>query len=70
MHILFTGASSFTGYWFVKGLVDAGHQVTATFRSSLNDYSGKRLERIKELLPICRPVFQLHFWKRFFSGNG
>jgi nucleoside-diphosphate-sugar epimerase len=27
MKILFTGATSFTGYWFVKTLAAAGHQI-------------------------------------------
>ena len=31
MRILFTGASSFTGYWFIRELVAAGHRVIATF---------------------------------------
>jgi len=32
MKILFTGGSSFTGYWFIKELVAAGHEVVAAFR--------------------------------------
>ena len=32
MKILFTGASSFTGYWFIRELAAAGHEVTAIFR--------------------------------------
>jgi UDP-glucose 4-epimerase len=32
MRILFTGASSFTGYWFVRELVAAGHEVVAACR--------------------------------------
>ena len=32
MKILFTGASSFTGYWFAKQLASAGHEVFALFR--------------------------------------
>ena len=32
MKILFTGGSSFTGYWFVRELAAAGHDVTAVFR--------------------------------------
>ena len=32
MKILFTGASSFTGYWFVKELAERGHEVTALLR--------------------------------------
>jgi len=29
MNIIFTGASSFTGYWFVKKLVEDGNNVIA-----------------------------------------
>jgi nucleoside-diphosphate-sugar epimerase len=32
MRILFAGASSFTGYWFVRELVAAGHEVVAACR--------------------------------------
>lgn len=32
MKVLFTGASSFTGFWFVRELAAAGHDVTALFR--------------------------------------
>ncbi len=31
MKILFTGASSFTGFWFAKELAAAGHEVFAVF---------------------------------------
>ncbi|HET9552882.1 MAG TPA: NAD(P)-dependent oxidoreductase [Anaeromyxobacteraceae bacterium] len=38
MRILFTGASSFTGAWFVRELAAAGHEVTATFRQPAGAY--------------------------------
>jgi nucleoside-diphosphate-sugar epimerase len=38
VRILFTGASSFTGAWFVRELAAAGHEVTATFRQAPGDY--------------------------------
>jgi UDP-glucose 4-epimerase len=56
MRILFTGASSFTGYWFVKALAAAGHEVVATFRSPPTDYTDIRGQRVKELIPLCRFV--------------
>ena len=59
MKILFTGASSFTGYWFAKELAEAGHDITAIFRSPFSEYTGVRKERIELLLPKCRPVLFL-----------
>ena len=32
------GGSSFTGYWFIKELVSAGHEVIATFQRQPNEY--------------------------------
>lgn len=61
MKILFTGASSFSGMWFVKELASAGHEVTAVFRSSLSAYTGLRRQRIDQLLDICTPVFGVFF---------
>lgn len=49
MRILFTGASSFTGYWFVRTLAEAGHQVTACFRGDRASYAGVRKMRINRL---------------------
>jgi UDP-glucose 4-epimerase len=62
MKILFTGGSSFTGYWFVKELVAAGHEVVVPFRRSLSDYNehGRRA-RIDLLIPICSAVFGVSF---------
>ncbi|MGC8638945.1 MAG: NAD-dependent epimerase/dehydratase family protein [Isosphaeraceae bacterium] len=57
MKILFTGASSFTGSWFVRALVAAGHEVTAVFRKAREDYvDDPRRRRIALLAPLCRPV--------------
>jgi len=49
MQILFTGGSSFTGMWFVKALVDAGHHVTAPLLHSIKDYTGTKKERVAKL---------------------
>lgn len=39
MKLLFTGVSSFTGFWFVRKLSEAGHEVVATCtRGSFEDY--------------------------------
>ncbi len=46
MRVLFTGASSFTGAWFVKALADAGCSVTATMtRASIDAYADDALRR-------------------------
>ncbi|MEM7577065.1 MAG: NAD(P)-dependent oxidoreductase [Planctomycetota bacterium] len=60
MNILFTGASSFTGYWFVKQLAAAGHDVTATFtRASPTVYAdgGVREQRIARVQEHCTPIW-------------
>lgn len=62
MKILFTGASSFTGYWFVRELAAAGHEVTATFQGEPGDYSdAPRRDRVALLANLCRPVYGLSF---------
>jgi UDP-glucose 4-epimerase len=67
MRILFTGASSFTGYWFVRELVAAGHQVSATFRRSVADYpEGVRRRRVAELVELCRPLHGVAFGDQKF----
>ncbi len=50
MRILFTGASSFTGYWFIRELHRAGHEIVATFTKEPDAYYGVRKKRI-DLLP-------------------
>lgn len=48
--ILFTGASSFTGMWFVRTLADAGHQVTVTMtQSSADSYTDPTRRRRVEM---------------------
>jgi len=49
MRILFTGASSFTGYHFAAGLAGLGHEVTCTLQKRLNDYGELRAERLRRL---------------------
>lgn len=56
MRILFTGSSSFTGYWFVNELAAAGHDVVATLQSSPDSYEGLRGRRVRELAEHCRFV--------------
>ena len=49
MKILFTGASSFTGFWFVKTLAAAGHEITCPVTGDLEHYAGVRRERVEQL---------------------
>lgn len=62
MRILFTGASSFTGHWFIRELSAAGHDVTATFRREPGEYPDElRRRRTTLALDLCRPVFGVSF---------
>lgn len=62
MKILFTGASSFTGFWFVQELVQAGHEVTCCLRRE--SYEGLRKERVDQL--PCRIHFGCSFGSEKF----
>lgn len=61
MRILFTGASSFTGSWFVRTLAAVGHEVVATFRSPLTGYEGVRARRIADVAAAADPVAEVSF---------
>lgn len=56
MKVLFTGASSFTGYWFVKTLAAAGHEIICPLRGSPESYDGVRKARVEKLQSLCRLV--------------
>jgi len=49
MKILFTGASSFTGFHFVNALIVAGHEVICPLRRPVEGYEGLRRERVEIL---------------------
>ncbi len=67
MRILFTGASSFTGYWFVRELAAAGHEVVATFRSNPESYADEiRRKRAVGLADACKPVVGCAFGDEAF----
>lgn len=74
MKILLTGGSSFTGYWFIRQLAAAGHDVTATFRRAPGDYpDGARRRRVALAVDLCRPVFGVSFGDDAFlklAGEG
>jgi UDP-glucose 4-epimerase len=57
VRILFTGASSFTGFWFARELARAGHEVTAVYRTAPDAYAGVRRARVEALRDACRPLF-------------
>ena len=61
MKILFTGASSFTGCWFVRELAHAGHDVVMTFRRDLHEYDGIRQARVDLLKDDGRTVSHCAF---------
>ena len=50
MKILFTGASSFTGYHLVNSLLDH-HSMICTFRKNTDDYEGIYRERVELIQP-------------------
>ncbi len=67
MKILFTGASSFTGFWFARTLAAAGHEVVATFRGDPSSYADDiRGRRLAELENVCMPVFNCVFGSEQF----
>ena len=58
MKILFTGASSFTGFWFIRELAAAGHSVTAVFRRQTEEYPDvTRRHRVALASATSRPVY-------------
>lgn len=68
MRILFTGASSFTGMWFVEALAKSGHNVVTVFQKREDAYSGIRKRRVDRVCKHSRPVFECSFGDdRFLS---
>lgn len=53
MRILLTGGTSFTGVWFAKALVEAGHEVVATTRGAWRECDGVRGARMRELAALA-----------------
>ena len=66
MKILFTGASSFTGFWFVRQLIAEGHSVHAICRKNLGSYEGMRKQRIEQLLGQAEMSFGCDFGSKAF----
>jgi nucleoside-diphosphate-sugar epimerase len=71
MRILLTGASSMTGYWFARRLVEAGHRVTAAFtRADVEAYGNSlRAQRVKLALKYVEPVFNCRFGDEVFLAT-
>ena len=61
MRILFTGASSFTGMWFVSSLIKRGHEVVLLFPKRYQDYEEIRKVRVDRLLQQTRAHFEVPF---------
>jgi UDP-glucose 4-epimerase len=63
MRIVLTGASSFTGYWFARALVERGHEVVATLSSPDHPdiYKGVRATRLTELKALALTRFAAPF---------
>ena len=61
MRILFTGASSFTGYWFANTLAKAGHEVLATLTQDTSSYEGIRARRLRMLKGKCEFATNVRF---------
>jgi len=56
MRILFTGISSFTGFWFAKTLARNGHEVVGALSGGVERYSGTRARRVEQLKSVCQLV--------------
>jgi UDP-glucose 4-epimerase len=62
MKVLFTGGSSFTGFWFIRELARAGHEVVATFRRRPEEYPDElRRRRAALARESCRAVYGCSF---------
>ena len=69
MKILFTGASSFTGMWFVRELAAAGHDLVATFQGNNQEsYDGIRRQRVMKLATCAQTVFGCSFGDERFMN--
>ena len=61
MRIVFTGASSFTGYHFVRELAAAGHDILMTFTRKLGDYDDVRCVRVEQVMRLGRAEVGVRF---------
>lgn len=61
MNIILTGATSFTGLWFLKALKARGHTVFTPIRQDRASYQGVRMARLEEVEKFSTPAFSLPF---------
>lgn len=61
MNIVMTGATSFSGMWFAKELIEKGHSLTLLLRRGVHEYSGIRQERLSHLAPHANVVEEAPF---------
>lgn len=61
MKIIFTGGSSFTGFWFIKTLAEAGHDITAVFTQNRIQYKETRKERVERICNKAKTLFGCSF---------
>ena len=62
MNILFTGGSSFTGFWFIRELAAAGHNIVAIFRRRAEEYPDQvRRRRVALASRAVRSVYGCSF---------
>jgi len=66
MKVLFTGASSFTGFWIIKTLAAAGHEIVCPLRGAIGRYDGIRRTRTGKLESLCRLVPETSFGSESF----
>jgi len=70
MRIVLTGASSFTGSWFVRALAEAGHEVTAVFRRPPDSYPDPvRRARSLRLQSVSRAWVGVSFGDEAFRAR-
>lgn len=67
MRVLFTGATSFTGTWFVRSLAERGHQVLAVQRNAKKAYAGLKARRLSELSGLCDFAWDAPFGSAAFQ---
>lgn len=66
MNILFTGASSFTGYWFARELAEKGYRITAPLLRARRAYEGIRKQRVDLLSDFAQVVESCSFGSSVF----
>ncbi len=66
MKIVFTGATSFTGMWFVKKLAEKKHLVTSLIQRKKEAYEGLRLERLRQVEKVSNCLFDAPFGSENF----